>query len=128
MLYEGGKMLEYVPYIVIALLILFILQRVLPVKGVRNISTTDVQKILSNKQLQFVDVRTPEEFRGNHIKGFKNIPLHELAKKAEKELSKDKEVILICQSGMRSRQASKLLKKMGFLKVTNIRGGVSAFN
>lgn len=121
-------MLEYVSYIVIGLLMLFILQRVLPVKGVRNISTTDVQEKLLNKQLQFVDVRTPEEFRGNHIKGFKNIPLHELAKKAEKELSMDKEVILICQSGMRSRQASKLLKKIGFLKVTNVRGGVSAFN
>jgi rhodanese-related sulfurtransferase len=43
------------------------------------------------------------------------------------ELSKDKEVIVVCQSGMRSNQASKLLKKLGFTQVTNVIGGMNAW-
>ncbi len=67
------------------------------------------------------------ELQGNSIRGFKNLPIHQLAQKAEKELTKDKEVIVICQSGMRSQKASKMLKKLGFTKVTNVKGGMSAW-
>ncbi len=101
------------------------IKRFLPTKGVNNISTIELKAELNDKTKQFVDVRTPGEFRGNHIRGFKNIPLQVIAQKAEKELSKDKEVFVICQSGMRSGQASKILKKLGFSKVTNVKGGMS---
>jgi rhodanese-related sulfurtransferase len=117
----------YVSYIIIALFLFFILQRVLPTKGVRQLSTTDLKKELSNKNKQFIDVRTPGEFKGNHIREFKNIPLHQLSEKANKRLSKENEVIVICQSGMRSQKASKILKKLGFTKVTNVKGGMSAW-
>jgi len=119
--------MEYVNYLVIALFLYFILKRFLPTKGIHTISTTELKAELNNKNKQFVDVRTPGEFKGNHIRGFKNIPLHQLNEKAEKELSMEKEVIVICQSGMRSMQASKTLKKLGFLKVTNVKGGMSAW-
>ncbi|WP_423801772.1 rhodanese-like domain-containing protein [Neobacillus sp. SAB-20_R2A] len=119
--------MEYVNYLIIAVLLYFVIKRFLPTKGVNNISTTELKAELNDKSKQFVDVRTPGEFKGNHIKGFKNIPLQQLAQKADKELSKDKEVVVICQSGMRSGQASKILKNMGY-KVTNVRGGMSAWS
>ncbi|WP_226037606.1 rhodanese-like domain-containing protein [Aquibacillus saliphilus] len=119
--------MDYINYIIIALLILFVVKRFVPTKGVRNISTTDLKNELKDKSKQFVDVRTPAEFKGNKIREFKNIPLHQLSQKAEKELSKDKEVVLICQSGMRSQKASKTLKKLGFTNVTNVKGGMSAW-
>lgn len=51
----------------------------------------------------FVDVRTPAEYKGKNIYQFKNIPLGtDLSK-----LPKDKEIVLICQSGIRSSQACK---------------------
>ncbi len=103
------------------------MKRFLPTKGVNTISTIELKTELNDKNKQFVDVRTLAEFKGNHIRGFKNIPLHQLDQKAEKELSKEKEVIVICQSGMRSGQASKVLKKLGFSKVTNVKGGMSAW-
>jgi rhodanese-related sulfurtransferase len=118
--------LEYINYLFIALFIYLIFSRFIPTKGVRNISTTQLKNELKDKNKQFVDVRTPGEFKGNHIKGFKNVPLHQLVQKAN-ELSKDKEVVVICQSGMRSQKASKQLKKLGFTKVTNVRGGMSAW-
>lgn len=95
-------------------------------KGVTNISTTELKSKLPDNNNQFVDVRTPGEFRGNHIKGFTNIPLQQLSERAERELSKDKEVVVICQSGMRSQKACSVLKTLGF-KVTNVRGGMNAW-
>jgi rhodanese-related sulfurtransferase len=104
----------------------FLYNRFVPAKGIRNINTTELKAELKNKDKQFIDVRTPNEFKGNHIKEFKNIPLYDLQKKAS-ELSKDKEVFVICQSGMRSSKASKVMKKMGFKNITNVKGGMSAW-
>ncbi|PLS02529.1 rhodanese-like domain-containing protein [Neobacillus cucumis] len=120
--------MEYVNYLVIALFLYIIFKRFVPAKDVNHISTSDLKTQLNDKDKQFVDVRTPVEFNGNHIKGFKNIPLQNLSQKAVKELSKEIEVIVICQSGMRSQQASKILKKLGFKKVTNVKGGMSAWS
>ncbi|WP_442598312.1 rhodanese-like domain-containing protein [Neobacillus sp. D3-1R] len=118
--------MQYLNYIIIGLIVIFFIQRLLPTKGVRQITTAELKNELTDKNKQFVDVRTPGEFKGNHIRGFKNIPLHLLNQKAN-ELLKDKEVVVICQSGMRSQKATKVLKKLGFTKITNVKGGVSAW-
>ncbi len=119
--------MTYLNYLVLALVLFFIMRRILPIKGINNITTNQLKKEINNKNKQFVDVRTNGEFKGNHIKGFKNIPLHQLAQLAEKDLSKEKEVIVICQSGMRSQRASKVLKRLGFKNVTNVKGGMGAW-
>jgi rhodanese-related sulfurtransferase len=103
------------------------MQRLVPTKGVRQITTSELKMELKDKNKQFVDVRTPAEFKENHIKGFKNIPLHLLSQKSN-EISKDKEVVVICQSGMRSQKASKILKKLGYSNVKNVKGGMSAWS
>ncbi|RFU64682.1 rhodanese-like domain-containing protein [Peribacillus glennii] len=104
--------MEYLNYVLIGLAIFFLLQRLLPVRGVKQITISALKSELADRNKQFIDVRTTGEFKTNHIKGFKNIPLHELSGKTNL-LSKEKEVILICQSGMRSNKASKLLTKKG---------------
>jgi len=120
--------MDFINYVLLALFIVFIVYRIMPTRGVRNISTTDLKNELKDKNKLFIDVRTPGEYKGNHIREFKNIPLNLLAQKADKELTKDKEVIVICQSGMRSGQASKILKKLGYTKVTNVKGGMNAWS
>lgn len=112
--------------ILILLVVWFVTQRMMPTKGVQNISTAELKDLLKNKNIQFVDVRTKGEYNSNHIREFKNIPLNELPQKAN-SLDKDKDIVVICQSGMRSTRASKLLKKMNFEKVINVRGGMSAW-
>ena len=99
----------------------------MPAKGVRQITTAELKRELNKKDVQLIDVRTPGEYRSNHIKKFKNIPLHELSNKVN-HLTKEKEVVVICQSGMRSKKATKMLKKLGFEKVTNVKGGMSAWH
>ncbi|RPK06475.1 hypothetical protein BSBH6_00098 [Bacillus subtilis] len=112
------------------LLILFLLwivfRRFLPVQGVNQITTADLKSELKNKGKQFIDVRTPYEFRTRHIQGFKNIPLSNLPRQTN-QLSKDREIFVICQSGMRSLKASKVLKKQGFKNITNIKGGMNTW-
>ncbi|WP_440604543.1 rhodanese-like domain-containing protein [Bacillus sp. GB_SG_008] len=111
----------------IALISWFVISRFLPVKGVKNISGKALKDEIKKKNKQLIDVRTLGEFRGNHIQGFRNMPLNELVQKAN-SLDKNKEVIVICQSGMRSKQATKILKKLGFKHIINVSGGMNAWS
>lgn len=115
-----------VGYVILLFVTVILIKQMLPAKGVRNIDTQQLKVELRKKDVQFIDVRTPMEFQTNRIKGFKNIPLQQLKMRVN-ELSKDQEVVVICQSGMRSTKASKLLKKLGFKQVTNVKGGMNAW-
>lgn len=59
-----------------------------------------------------IDVRSQGEFAGGHIKGAKNIPLNEIGNKINDIKKLNKPVIACCASGMRSSQATSILKKM----------------
>ena len=119
-------MMDTVTIIIIVLVVLFFASRMMPVKGVTNITPQQAKAKFKDKNVQFIDVRTPGEYRANHRKPFKNIPLANLASEINK-LDKEKEIVVICQSGMRSKQAAKLLKRHGFQKIYNVQGGMSAF-
>ncbi len=71
-----------------------------------------------------VDVRTPGEFQGGHIKGSVNIPLQSLQGSLGK-IPKNKTVITCCASGMRSASAKSLLKSAGYAEVHNGGGWMS---
>ena len=112
--------------IILVLIVLFVVWSRRPVKGVRQITTAELKGMLNDSDKQFIDVRTPGEYQGRRIRQFKNIPLNELSQKTE-QLAKDREVVVICQSGMRSAKAAKLLKKAGFDKVSNVKGGMNTW-
>ena len=113
-------------YIVMGVVVLFVVWRMMPAKGVKAISTAELKNQLNRKDVQLIDVRTPGEFKARNIRQFQNIPLNVLPSKLS-QLKKDQEVIVICQSGMRSSNACRILKKNGFTNVTNVRGGMSAW-
>jgi phage shock protein E len=73
---------------------------------------------LVKKGAQIIDVRTPDEFRGGHIKGSVNIPLDRLQQNLAK-IKKDKPVITCCASGMRSASAKSILQTNGYAEVIN---------
>src|SRR5690625_192841 len=118
--------MDNIQWILIILIVGFLVSRFMPTKGVTNITVQEAKKKSTDKKVQFIDVRTPSEYKANHSRQFKNIPLFELPKKIDK-LDKDKEFVVICQSGMRSAKAAKLLKKQGFEKINNVKGGMSAW-
>lgn len=118
--------MDIITWILLIVIIALAVKFFLPAKGVSNITAQEAKDKFKEKDVQFIDVRTPGEYKGNHQKQFKNIPLNNLAGRTG-ELDKDKEVVLICQSGMRSARAAKMLKKQGFEKVTNVKGGMGAW-
>lgn len=66
-----------------------------------------------DKGAVIIDVRTPGEFQGGHIKGSKNIPLNTIENQIESIKKMNKPVIACCASGMRSSQATSILKSNG---------------
>jgi phage shock protein E len=76
---------------------------------------------------QIIDVRTPGEYAGGHIRGSVNIPLDKLANQVSK-IKKDKPVITCCATGMRSSSAKSYLKSRGYAEVHNGGGWMSLRN
>lgn len=72
-----------------------------------------------------VDVRTPGEYAGGHIKGAVNVPLDQISSRVG-EFPKDRKIVLYCRSGARSGQARSMLKAKGFEDVLNL-GPMSAW-
>lgn len=87
--------------------------------------------MLKEKQnYQFLDVRTKQEYKLKKIKGFNlNIDFHQFRRKTSmlNHLKKDKPIVVTCQSGMRSAASCRLLYKLGFKEIYNLRGGVSGY-
>jgi glyoxylase-like metal-dependent hydrolase (beta-lactamase superfamily II)/rhodanese-related sulfurtransferase len=72
-----------------------------------------------------LDVRAPSELTGElgHLEGALLIPLDELRARAA-EVSTDKPVVVVCQTGKRSGLATVILQKAGVERVANLAGGM----
>ena len=68
-----------------------------------------------------LDTRTIGEYSRGHIEGFRNIPVDELRERIG-ELERNKPVYVICQSGLRSYIATRILEGYGF-EAYNFAGG-----
>ena len=73
-----------------------------------------------------LDVREPSEWTQFHIQGATLIPLGDLPNRLN-EVPKDKEVVVVCRTGVRSAQGRDILLKAGFTKVTSMAGGMNAW-
>src|SRR5688572_29403268 len=76
-----------------------------------------------------LDVRTPAEFKREHIAGAKIVPLADLEPKVFlKEQAPDcSRVFVICQSGARARKAIEAFEKVGFSGCVLVKGGMDAW-
>ena len=81
--------------------------------------------IYKDRSIQLVDVRTPEEYKGNHLKGAQNICVtSDDFREKVKILDKNKPVYVYCYKGGRSAQAALELKELGFTKIYDMDGGI----
>ncbi len=76
-------------------------------------------------EVQIVDVREAPEFidRLGHLPQARLVPLSQLMERIG-ELDRERPVVAVCRSGVRSAQASVLLSKAGFPQVANLAGGM----
>lgn len=116
--------MNWIFFVLFLVILWFLLSRMLPVKGLRNLTEAEVQALLKQPgDHAFLDVREVHEYRRGHIRGFQNIPLSQLGARAQ-ELDPSRTVVLTCQSGMRSRQAARILSKRGFQRIAHLPTGV----
>jgi rhodanese-related sulfurtransferase len=95
--------------------------------GATAISTNEAIA-LHNKGALVLDVRSPEEFATGHIVNARNITLETLANTLDSiKKYREKPVIVCCEAGTRSAQATKLLKAQGYTTVFNLSGGLAAW-
>ena len=77
-----------------------------------NDNSDQIKQMLDNGAV-VIDVRTPGEFMGGHVAGSKNFPLQEIQGKVAELKKIGKPLVLCCQSGARSGQATGFLKSQG---------------
>jgi len=89
--------------------------------GLKQWHLADAASLPQDGSVTLLDTRTAEEFAKGHIDGFRNIPVDELRARIG-ELETGKDVYVICQSGLRSYIAARILAGYGF-EVRNFAGG-----
>ena len=91
-------------------------------KGIiKQFHLEDVRDLPRDGSVTLLDARTPAEYAGGHIEGFRNIPVDELRERLE-EIEAGKPVYVVCQSGLRSYIACRLLSGYGY-ETYNFSGG-----
>jgi rhodanese-related sulfurtransferase len=96
-----------------------------------EIQPADLAKLLEQeKNLALLDVRTPAEYEQVHVAEAKLMTLDQLNPEqlvSSGELSKEKPVYLLCQSGTRAGKAAQHFSKAGFHQPVVVRGGTLAW-
>lgn len=93
---------------------------------VASITVDEAPGWLGDKKPLVLDVREPVEYAAGHLPGAVSLPQADLALRLA-EVPREREVLAVCGSGVRSLRAARFLKQMGYEKVTNLEGGTGGW-
>jgi len=114
----------------IAVLIALGLVMVAPSLLGQDVAEVSVQQAQSMNQqgALLLDVREESEYAALHAPQAKLIPLGDVASRLKEiDAYKNKPIIVVCRSGRRSAKAVAILKEAGFTQVSNVQGGMIAW-
>jgi rhodanese-related sulfurtransferase len=96
--------------------------------GVVLASPEEAQALIDAGGVTVLDVRTPEEFAAGHLAGAENIDFYaaDFAERID-ALDPGEPYVVYCRSGNRSGQASVLMADKDFASVTDVDGGIVAW-
>lgn len=86
----------------------------------------DFDELMKRDDVNLVDSRTPGEYAAGHVEGFVNIPVDELRERIG-EIDENKATYVMCQSGLRSYIACRILSGLG-RECYNYSGGFRFYN
>ena len=90
-----------------------------------DINFEELKKMVRNGAI-LLDVRSPQEYNEGHLIEAINLPDYKIKDKYMDKLpNKEKEIIVYCENGLRSKKVYKRLKKLGYKKVYNLFGGLN---
>ncbi|SEN54079.1 rhodanese-like domain-containing protein [Paenibacillus sp. OV219] len=112
----------------IVLIVWFAYTRFGPTKGLRTLKDVDFRsKLETAPEAMLIDVREPAEFASGAIPGAINIPLSQLGQRIG-EIPQERDLMLYCRSGMRSKTAARMLSRNGYRHINHLQGGISAWS
>lgn len=88
------------------------------------ISLKETKRLIQNNSVQVIDLRGASEYKSGHIANADNVFVGTLPENLDK-ISKDKQVIIHCQSGDRATIGYSILAKNGFSNVANFSGSIN---
>jgi rhodanese-related sulfurtransferase len=97
----------------------------------KHISINSFKEVLlaekSNESIDFINVCTPAEYKEQHIKGVRSVPLDTIAAHVD-EFKNKKTIYVHCRSGNRSKRAIETLTSLGVqAELVNVEGGITAW-
>ena len=95
------------------------------VSSIKTVGVDEFAKIIAQKEVRLIDVRTPKEYAEGHIMGAERIDV-KAADFAERIKGITGTVAVYCRSGKRSLMAAEQLAKQG-CTVYNLDGGILAW-
>jgi phage shock protein E len=118
------------PHVLVVLSVLFVLSAPMRAEekaadGAIHVKADAAAKLVQEKKIIVLDIRTADEFGEGHIAGAKNIDFLQGAEFEAKikELDKTKPYLVHCQSGGRSGRSLKIFKDLGFEMIYHLDGG-----
>ena len=84
------------------------------------------KKLAAREPVQLLDVRTPDEYREQHIPHARLVPIDNLREHLQ-DLDRTKETVVYCRVGLRGYLASRILLQHGFQRVYNLTGGMLSY-
>jgi rhodanese-related sulfurtransferase len=93
-----------------------------------GLSAQQAVQMINREKAQVIDVCSAEEYAAGHLIGARHVPLDQL----EQQLpgvakNKSQPLILVCASGMRSKRAVAMAKKLGYEQAHSLTGGLKAW-
>lgn len=96
--------------------------------GVKEIDTMVAIQLINYKDALVVDVRDDSEYSEGHLPNSTHIPTEKMETRwHELDKFKERPILVIYQSGVRSGHAAKVLYKNGFLQVYTLMGGIDTW-
>ena len=93
----------------------------------RDITPRQLQeRLAAGDNLVLLDVREPNEWAIARLDNARFIPVNNVTARAS-ELSTADEIVIYCKSGVRSARALNTLRQLGFRKLWNLKGGITAW-
>ncbi len=87
----------------------------------------EVHSAMEAGEVVLIDVRTPQEYALERIKGALLSPMQELDAMHLPEPTRAKPVVLHCGSGVRSRKMAELMLEAGWSEAAHLAGGMGAW-
>ncbi|MEJ7137669.1 rhodanese-like domain-containing protein [Amphibiibacter pelophylacis] len=94
----------------------------------RGVSASEAVLLINRQKAVVLDVRSEEDYLAGHIVGSRRLdPSADLEASGLLPKDKDRPVLLVCQTGTRSRPVVGRISKLGYTQVSTLSGGLKAW-